>query len=392
VLAALACLVLFWFLSSGESHSVSTNAPSAQNKATNRIANGDLAQSIRTLVTAPAEYDGQEQPGESTLAEAKEELLGLLGRLRSGAQPQEVRESLRRLKKLVHAAAPDEAAAAIISLLESGQDAPTGLGFVVGPEGVMDESPTWRTALLDFLGQTDPTQFIAYSRVLLGTTSSPDEYALSLRNLGWGNINGRFDGEIRGYFAAMLARPDWKQQPTVGYLEAFDLAVESGAMNEVASVLSAGTAEGEPVVSRAAFVALDRIMLNSPDKLVGRFASDPQFLSSAPIHRASLLSRLDVRKPAQANLLARYLQRGDHAPGELEYFFDLFPNGNRFASNRLVTTPEGGGSIADMQELDRASLETLRGWMAKPEFASYRDELAKIVARLEDTSLNGDSN
>lgn len=337
------------------------------------------------------EDDTQERGGDPSLAEVKEALIGLLGKLRSGARPNEVRQSLRRLKKLVHAAAPDEAAAAIISLLDSGQDAPTGLGFVVGPEGVMDESPTWRTALLDYLGQTDPSQFIAYSRVLLGTTASPDEYAMSLRNLGWGNINGRFNEEIRGYFAAMLARPDWKQQPSAGYLEAFDLAVESGAVNEVASVLNAGTAEGEPVVSRAAFVALDRIMLRSPDKLVGKFLSDPAFLSATPLHRASLLSRLDVRKPEQADLLARYLQRSDHAPGELEYFSDLFPNGNRFASHRLVTTPEEGGSIADMQDLDRASLETVRGWMVDPEFASHWGELAKIVARLEDASSNGDS-
>jgi len=328
---------------------------------------------------------------EPTLAELKGELLYLLSRLRSGAPASEVRAALRDSKRVVHAAAPDEAAAIVIALLETGQDAVTGLGFVVGSEGVMDEQPTWRTALLDFLGQTDPAQFIAYSRVLLGTTTSPDEYALALRNLGWGNVNGRFDTEIRGYFAAMLDRPEWNQQPTVGFLEAFDLAVEAEATEELVSVLEPAGPDGESAVSRAAFVALDRIMLRSPEKLVGKFLANPLYLSSTPLHRASLLSRLDVRQPGQSEILSSYLQRGDHAPGELQYFADLFPNGNRFASHRLVTTPEKGGGILAMQQLDRATLETLRGWVDRPEFAGHRAELAQIILRLEKASSVADS-
>ncbi|MFY7962933.1 MAG: efflux RND transporter permease subunit, partial [Elsteraceae bacterium] len=45
---------------------------------------------------------------------------------------------------VVHAADPHEAAAALIQGLETGLDESTGLPFIVGAEGVLDESPTYR--------------------------------------------------------------------------------------------------------------------------------------------------------------------------------------------------------------------------------------------------------
>jgi hypothetical protein len=388
VLAGLSIVVVAIFSARGPSGEESGDSPT-RNKA-DSVGFGTNTTSGSSTAALPGRQDASpEDFSEPTSVQVREELLGLLSKLRAGTPADEVRAALRRAKKVVHAASPDEAAGAIIELLESGLDAGTGLAFVVGPEGVMEESPTWRTALLDFLGQTDPTQFIAYSRVLMATTASSDEYALSLRNLGWGNVNGRFDGEIRDHFAAMLNRSAWYEQPTVGYLEAFDLAVESGAVNELASVLRAPGAEGELAVSRAAFVALDRLMLRSPEMLVDKFLTDPGFLSSTPLHRASLLARLDVREPEQSELLSTYLQRGDHASGELEYFADLFPNGNCFTSHRLVTAPEASGSIADMTELDRATLEALREWSVKPEFAARRGELSAVIERLEDAVHGG---
>ena len=332
---------------------------------------------------------GEDSPLETGASAVREKLLGLLADIRAGASPQEVRQALRKAKTTVHAAPLDVSAGAIIALLESGEDAPTGLDFVVGPEGVMDESPTWRTSLLDLLGQTDPFQFVPYMRTLLASATSSDEYALALRNLGWANSGGRLDGEIRGYFSAMLSRPEWRQSPSTGYLEAFDLAVATGAVGEVAAALDPAQGKTESSVSRAAFVALDRIMLKNPASVVTRFEANPDFLSRSPYHRASILSRLDVRQPGQSALLARYLLRSDHAAGELEYFTELFPNGNRFASHRLVTNPEGRGGIGDMNSLDEATTAALRGWMDTPEFAGRRGELEKIVGRLEDLSGAG---
>lgn len=77
------------------------------------------------------------------------------------------------------------AAEALIAELQTGRDLETGLQFVVGAEGVLDEAPSYRSALLDLLGQTDPEAALHFSQSILENTQSPDEYALALRNVAW---------------------------------------------------------------------------------------------------------------------------------------------------------------------------------------------------------------
>jgi hypothetical protein len=257
-------------------------------------------------------------------------------RLLTGISRDEVLAALKQLKQHVHDLSPETAAATLIALLQSGENAPTGLAFVVGDEGVLAESPTYRVALLDFLGQTDPDATIAYSRTLLAETAQPDEYALGLRNLAWLNHEGRLNGEIGTYFAAMLDRDEWCAHPSAGYLEAFDIAASVGGANmiaELASVLRLTAPNGEVIQSaanRAAFIALDRIMLREPNTIAGIYTADSTFLDFAPNHRASLLARLDPNSPQQGEALRAYLRSTPANSQELSYFASLFPNGNFF--------------------------------------------------------------
>lgn len=293
-----------------------------------------------------------------------------------------VAKEIARVKTMVHEAAPEEAALALIAMLETGEDHATDLRFFVGPEGVMEETPTFRTALLDLLGQTDPGLSADYARRVLKETASADEYALGLRNVAWADPGGRFTEELRQGFRAMLARPTWTAAPSTGFLEAFDLAVATGAVEEVATLIppQAGDAPEHPV-TRAAFVALDRLMLSDPASVVAWWQRNPDALSGAPDYRASLLSRLDVRDPAQEQILSSYLLRQDHGPGELAYFTRLFPNGNFFTGYRLVTgAVDGTGNVAAR---DQATVEILQEWLQRPEFESRRPELAAMVARLQ---------
>jgi hypothetical protein len=117
--------------------------------------------------------------------------------------------------------------------------------------------------------------------------------------------------------------------------------------------------------------------------VVAAFRADPRVLSSAPFHRASLLSRLDVREPLQQALLGDYLLRSDHAPGELDYFFDVFPNGNAFVGYTLITRGAvAGPDAAAMSRLDAATVNILRSWATQPSFAARADGLRRVVERL----------
>lgn len=298
-----------------------------------------------------------------------------------------VREAYAKLRDAVHASDPSDAAQFFLQFLAGGQDQPTGLGFSVGPEGLLFEAPTLRTTALDLLGQTDPRQSLEMARQILATTNSQEEYALALRNLAWANPNRARDPEIAGWFSKMLDREDWLANPGAGFLEAFDVGVEVSALEDVASVLAIQDETGDRVtgpLDRAAFMALDRIMLRDPNRVLDKLREDPSFLEWAPEHRASIFSRLDVREARQRDALKNYLLNSTHAPGELEYFAEVFPNGNFFVGPRLVTGNERVGGVEVMAEIDRSTLRLISEWKASPEFTSRLPVLETIATRLND--------
>jgi len=316
-------------------------------------------------------------------------LVQLLDDLRAKLPADAIRSRLAEVKLLVHEADPHEAAAALIKILETGVDEPTGLRFEVGAEGVMQGSPTYRTALLDLLGQTEPEMSAAYALSLMAQTPSADEYALALRNVAWTDFQGSLKPELTGYLSAMLDRTEWMNNPTEGFLEAFDCAVFVGAVDRMVPLLEPPSDQGESATGHAAFVALDRMTLRDPQTIGEMFRADPQFMAQTPFHRASLLSRLDIRDPGQAAVVKDYLRRQDHAPEELQYFTEVFPNKNSFAGHRLITGWEEGFSIAEIDASDAATLQVLREWIGTPELGSRASELQAMADRLE-RSLRGE--
>lgn len=321
--------------------------------------------------------------------------LALLARFQSfrsrllAAMPRdEVLAALADLKKQVHDLPPDVAAATLIALLKLGEDAPTGLAFVVGSEGVLEESPSYRVALLDLLGQTEPEAIVSYSRSILSETKHPDEYAIALRNLAWLNHEKELDREIVGAFTSLLDRVDWRTAPTTGYLEAFDVAVAIGGpsmLAQLVSVLRLTTPEGkvsEPAVNRAAFIALDRIMLREPDLVAGIYVADPSFMDFAPNHRASLLSRLDPASPAQAQALRTFFQSTPADAPVLDYFARIFPNANYFDGNRLVTSWETPGS-ARISERDARVIAFVNTLIADPAYGKVAPVLQAVRTRIQ---------
>ena len=63
---------------------------------------------------------------------------------------------LRSLRDGIRNAPEEEAAAAVVAFLKTGDDAPTRLPFTVGPDGMMEAVPSVRSALLDLLPSLDP--------------------------------------------------------------------------------------------------------------------------------------------------------------------------------------------------------------------------------------------
>jgi plasmid stabilization system protein ParE len=328
-------------------------------------------------------------PNSQEVADIRLLLADFFDRLQDLSNPTELLSELEKLRQSLLEADPTSAAAALIEELRSGIDRTTGLPFLVGPEGVLDSAPTWRTSLLDWLGQMDPREAAAYSREILATTNSADEYALALRNFVWATPPPLATAEVADYLQTMLQRPEWRQNPSTGFLEAFDIAIEIGptGLRQMAEALRTAASSDEKsdrAIEHAAFLALDRIFLRDPNLFIQTVEQSPELLQNLPDHRASLYARLDVRDTAQAAFLENYLIATPPESPEMLYFFSVFPNPNRFVNHRLVSQPAAEATTEPMAEVDRATVEQARRWLADPRMAPHQENLRFLILRLEE--------
>ena len=139
--------------------------------------------------------------------------------------------ALTALREALTHADPKVALAAIRQFLAGGENAATSLGFKVGEGGVLDEAPSLRTFLMDQLGTISraagTNDAAEEARVTLQAANSPDESALAMRNLAWADPQGS-KSLLAASERAMLDNAAWRQSPTGGYLEAFDVAAYVG--------------------------------------------------------------------------------------------------------------------------------------------------------------------
>jgi hypothetical protein len=330
--------------------------------------------------------DSSSNVSPSTAADVARMIEQILARFLASPGAEESAAILQELRERIRAASDQQGAAtAIVDFLKSGKDAPTRLPFVVGPEGVMETTPTLRTALLDLLPSLDPSVALETARGVMDGKKSPDEYALALRNLAWNDADGDLKKELSDRLEQMINVKEWARNPSSGFLEALDAGVEISTKQSFDAIVRLGgealAASNESLV-RASFIALDRMVLRNPSLLVDTYSQDPNMSGLSPDQRASLLSRLDIADPAQRNVFVNYLSSTHHGVGELDYFASLFPNGNYVHGNWLITSGEFTHSIDSRQKADRevlAELDRLAGIQSNQTIVRIRERLQKLT-------------
>ena len=345
-----------------------------------------LPPAIATSVSAAASGD----PDELTIRAAQHSLSARLSmleeRLAAISDPGERMALLAVFKREILAAPEAAAAASLADYLASGRDVDTGLPFVVGEDGMMASVPSLRTAVLDLLPATDLPRAAELAREVLQQRRSEAEFALGLRNLAWNDFEGDQLPELAARFNDLLNIDDWRRNPGNAYLEAFDIAVALGdraAFAAVGAVLDeAPQNPAGQALSRAALVALDRMVIRDPALLVAAYHDDPTLFAAATNARASLLARLDLDKAEQRAVLVDYLGRTDHGSDELAYFAELFPNANAIHGDWLVTAQESTPSIEQRRALDRGTVAGIDAVLATAPGAAVRTVLTEVRARL----------
>ncbi len=318
---------------------------------------------------------------EDAKKEAVRQLNGIIGNalavLRDPANPNKL-AALDALREALRRAEPAVAIAATRQFLATREDAPTGLRFKVGPNGALAEAPTLRTFLMDQLGSISGQAGVAdaaeVGRETLATKTSPDEWALAMRNVAWADPQGSGD-----YLAAkareLITYTPWRQQPSGGYLEAFDVAAYSGdptLLNDLAPLAAAASP-----VQQAALIAMDRLSATAPGKVSAYLNANPGILSDLPMVRADYMGKVDLSDPAQNAQAEAYLRRGDVSMEEKDKFLARLALPAGFVSDNLLTPAQSQNNnlVVHRTMVNQAATD----WLNSGRFPALQDPLQKLV-------------
>ncbi|MEK7952882.1 hypothetical protein [Luteolibacter soli] len=290
----------------------------------------------------------------------------------------EVQNKFQELKRSLAAMPKDEAVAFIRQFFASGNDRATGLSFEINGDGLMKEWPTFRTFLLDALLSIDPAAAAALSREILTTPTTADEWALALRNIGRAENDPTF---LRSKAEELITNPAWQADPSIGYLNAFDVLVHVDATGSTPLLSSLIQRKDRRDLAHAGFLTLDRLVQRQPVDELTRLATDTALQQSRPEMVAQQFARADLRDPAQQTLVKAWLLDPARKPTELRAFAGVYPNNNQFVSNNLLTR-QAAQTGDDLAAHDREALTVLTSWQNDPAFSAVKEHLTAMVSRL----------
>ncbi len=286
---------------------------------------------------------------------------------------------LASLKAALLAADPAEAIAAIRGFLRSGRDAATGQEFAVGAVGNLRGSPTLRLLLLDALGQiarkARSAEAAQVAREILEEKTSPDEWALALRNLAW--TEPRAKPFLADKMREMLRHETWRAAPSAGMLEALDVIVFAKDASFLPDLADARTANKE--LSHAADIALDRLADAAPLDVLTYLNTHPALLNDRPFLRADYFAKADLSQAAQRAQIEIYLGRPDISVAEKGKLLKALTAPASFVGDTLVANP----LPPDDGAARRAGLvQTVGDWLTRDRFPTLHEPLREVAARL----------
>ena len=299
-------------------------------------------------------------------------------KVRAATTPTESKLALSDVRAALRQMDTTEASDWILAQWKTGEDFATELDLTLDSKQNLSGWPSWRAFLLDILFLIDPETAAAISSDLLQTSQSPDEWAVAMRNLG---RLGRHEELLKEKSAELLQRKDWQENPSAGYLEAFDVIVHA-RQTDLAPVLLDNCDLGDKkAVRHASFLTLDRLLIAAPNEVLPELAKQASQHPQSGLMLSNMIARADVRDEVQRQAVETYLLAPQRTAEELRGFASVFPNANFHISNNLLThsnTIQG----KELRERDIAALEATTQWLADPRFSAVHSILRESQKRL----------
>jgi len=333
--------------------------------------------------SAPKAEKSRQVPAEARSAPAASNpVIGVLDRLRGKTSHAAALQTLKELQATLKGMPRDEAVAWIRSFLDSGKDQPTGLSFEIAPGGTLTEWPTLRCFLLDAMLAIDPSAAAELGRQVLEKSTTADEWALALRNVGRVETSADAAAYLIERTQTLIANPVWQANPSIGYLNAFDVLVHTNAVASTPLLSGLIQQKDRRDLAHAGFLTLDRLVQSNPAEVLPLLAEDHALQASRPEMVAQQFARADLRDPAQCDVVKAWLLDPARSGTDLRAFAAVYPNNNRFISNNLLTSV-AQQSGADLAQHDRQGLEIIQAWAADPAFQPVKETLLAMSTRLQ---------
>lgn len=256
-------------------------------------------------------------------------------------------------------------------LLETGDDAATGLDFKVGAHGFLAGWPTARVFLLDVLAASDPEMAPVIARKILDETASADEFAVAMRSLTREGMGRADDAELLTRFGQMLEHPDW--QNSRGFAEALDLARLVGSP-EAARQLA--TWQGNP---RMKVMAMDEFAADHPQAMLDILNNQPALTGAT---RANLMARADPADPRQLDAVDTYFKNPELTDSEAVAFLNSFPLRSTTTGFRLYAGTPSPYTYQRIAAGDRAAMARVKNWADDPALEKHQAGIQALQGRL----------
>ena len=329
-----------------------------------------------------AETAATPPPSSAPVQDLQANLHATAAALETSASADTSRKLLRELRAQLLGFPAEIAVRALREFLDTRRDVPLTLEFAIGVDGMLKEAPTLRVWLLDCLGQIDRNAAADYARAILSAPSSPDEWAISLRDYALARTSPDDVAFVQGKARELIHNPAWQQNPSTGFLEAFDTIVYTQATALTPDLVQLITKKKNRAVAHAAYLTLDRLILERPAEVLSQISRDPNLMHGREQTRANYFARADVRDPEQRRLVENYLLDSRKTPEELETFAGIYPNANYMISTNLLTR-SAGPAHNELAARDRAALPVVETWLRDPQFTSVKAQIQQIHARLK---------
>ena len=315
-------------------------------------------------------------------ASASDRLEKVRSKLLASNNPQASRQLLRELRELLDKLPPGVASRVVQSYLASGKDAATKLDITIQAGGGLGDASSLRVFLMDYLGRIDRPAAGKLAMDILSQYTTPDEWAVSLRNFAWANPDPQAYGYLDQKTRELLANSEWQKKPSVGYLEAFDTIVYAHATDLAPDLAALLRYKDNRATEHAAYLALDRLTITNLAAMLNQLVNKPELMVGREQTRADFVARADIRQPDQRMLVEQYLLDPQRTPEELNTFAAIYPNANYMISTNLLTkvkTPKAGEIMAH----DREVLKIVEQWQTEQRFEQIDSVLAKMHERLQ---------